>query len=220
MGAEGFVGQHLLQYLLEHKRYSSIRVFSQRKNKVIGESLEVVEQSIQEIDPNLLDGDDLFCCFDASFFNAGGKYVLDKSHYKHIPILANAAHLNGVSQLLFLSTKSAHPDALLFTHRIRGIIEESIKKINFWSTHIFRPSILIGESTDQNWGNKGAEFLGSKIDDLTGGWLKRNRPIEASVVATAMLEAATRIEKGIHEYSSSWLQDYASNINSKGLTKL
>ncbi|MDH3648673.1 MAG: hypothetical protein OEQ53_03265 [Saprospiraceae bacterium] len=219
IGVEGFVGQNLIENLSHHRRYESVRVFAQQKWNTAGDHIEVVEQTLDRIDKDLLEGDDLFCCFDASFFNAGGKYELDKKHYKFIPILSNAAHRNGVSQLVFLSTKAAHPDALLFSNRVRGIIEQSVRKIGFWSIHIFRPSLLIGESSEKTWGSKGAELIGGRIDNLTGGWLKRNRPIEASVVASAMLEAATRIEEGVHEYSSTWLQDYASARQTKDLTK-
>ena len=115
-----------------------------------------------------------------------------------------------IGQVLLLSNRRADPEALRTINRVRGLIEYLVKKMPFWSTHIFRPSLLIGEDLNQEWGKELADKMGSKIDQYTGGWLRKNKPIESSIVARAMLEVAQKLDKGVHIYNSEWLQDYAT----------
>jgi hypothetical protein len=155
-------------------------------------------------------GQDLFICYDASFFNTGGKYAIPKSSYKYIPKIALRAQQCGMDQLMLLSSKRANKNGLLFTQRIRGLIEESVQNIRFWSIHIFRPSLIIGESSDMQWGKDMADQIGRKVNKYTDGWLKKNQPIEAEQIAYAMSEVAQHLHKGIHFYASDWLQDFAT----------
>jgi uncharacterized protein YbjT (DUF2867 family) len=112
------------------------------------------------------------------------------------------AYRSGVGQVVLLSSKGTSSNALFHISRARGLIEEVVVSMGFWGTHVFKPSILLGESLGQTWGQGVADRIGSKVDQITGGWLKRNKPIEAEVVARAMLAVAQRLEGGTHIYSS------------------
>ena len=219
IGAEGFVGEHLLDLLKSHQAYKKIVIFHQTNARVSDERIEWRKVSLDNLVFDQIRPDDLFICYDASFFNAGGKYSIDKRYYKYFPKIIISAYRNDVSQVMLLSTHLAKANALLFNHRVRGLIEESVRKMGFWGAHIFRPSILIGESTSEQWGQKLADEIGYRFDKFTGGWLRRNRPIEASTVARAMLEKAQMTEGGTFVYSSAWLQDYASSLKNTDLTK-
>nr|MBX2816937.1 hypothetical protein [Saprospiraceae bacterium] len=99
-----------------------------------------------------------------------------------------------------------------FANRIRGLIEEAIRKIDFWAAHIFRPAIIIGEESEQQWGKSVADAMGRKVDQYTGGWLKKNKPIDAMIIARAMLDRAQRMQKGTFTYRGDWLQDFATQL--------
>ena len=88
-----------------------------------------------------------------------------------------------------------------------------MKALPFWAIHIFQPSVLLGERNENRWGEEIAGKLGKVIDGLTGGLLKKYRPIEADVVAKAMVSAAQKLEPGLHVYPSHWLQDLAAQID-------
>ncbi len=219
IGYEGYIGQHLKQLLHQHKAYSQILIVTSKKGQKDKLNIRWIKQELSEVSFDGLGVDDLFICYDASFFNSGGKYAIDKKNYKYFPKIILSAYKNGVSQVLLLSSSTANPDGFLFSHRIRGLIETSVKKMGFWSAHIFRPSILIGESTSEQWGQKLADQIGHRFDRLTGGWLRKNKPIEASIVARAMVEKAQLTDGGTTSYSSAWLQDYASTIKKTDITK-
>ena len=219
VGCEGFVGEHLVKILCAHKAYKKIYLVSQRKPSKIDDDRIWINESIDRLSFDGKQIDDLFICYDASFFNAGGKYSIDKKNYKYFPRIVISAYRSGVSQVLLLSSSTANPDGILFNYRIRGLIEQSVRKMGFWGSHIFRPSILIGETTGEQWGQKLADQIGNRFDRFTGGWLRKNKPIEAMVVARAMLEKAQTMEGGTFTYSPAWLQDYASSIKKTDITK-
>ncbi len=219
IGYEGYVGQHLTDLLMVHPAYERVIVIGQKKQKKMSAKVQWLHAEIRDLAFEEKGVNDLFICYDASFFNAGGKYAIPKENYRYFPRLVLDAYRHGVSQVMLLSARSAKPDALLFSQRIRGLIEESVRKMGFWSTHIFRPSILIGESSSENWGQQVANQIGSQIDRYTGGWLRRVKPIEAQIVAQAMLEKAQSTESGTFQYSSEWLQDYAITLGNTSISK-
>jgi len=219
VGYEGFVGHHLVPMLVEHEAYSHLYIVSGKKPIISNDNINWINKSINNLNFDGMEINDLFICYDASFFNSGGKYSIDKNNYKYFPKIILSAYRQGVSQVLLLSSNTANPDGILFTHRIRGLIEQSVKRMGFWGAHIFRPSILIGETIGQQWGQKIANQLGNRFDKYTGGWLRNNKPVEAVVVAKAMIEEAQMTESGIFSYSSSWLQDYASTIKKTDISK-
>jgi uncharacterized protein YbjT (DUF2867 family) len=219
IGCEGFVGEHLLKLLTQHKNYRKVLAVSLGKIEMRLPEVKYFISTISDIDFKRLAGNDLFICYDASFFNAGGKYKIPESQYKHIPKMVLKAYRSGIGQVILLSSKSTDSDALFNVSRARGLVEEVVGSMGFWATHIFRPSILLGESINQNWGKSIADKIGNKVDQITGGWLKRNRPIEAEIVARAMLSVAQRLEEGKHIYSSEWLQDFATSSDEKTITK-
>lgn len=210
LGAEGYVGFHLLKRLVENHAYKQINIYTEQPLKHESEKVVIKTMAYAKMVDQELKGNDLYICYDASFFNMGGKYAIPKSSYKYIPKIAMQAHESGMDQLMLLSSKRANKNALLFSHRIRGLIEESIKNIRFWSIHIFRPSLIIGESTDTEWGKSIANEIGARVNKLTDGWLKRNQPIEAEQIARAMSEVAQQLYGGTHFYPSDWLQDFAA----------
>ena len=219
VGCEGFVGENLLKLLSTHEAYRTIYAISLLKKKFDLPKVKSFISSIEDIRFDHFAANDLFICYDASFFNTGGKYSIPENQYRYIPKMILLAYKSQMGQVMLLSNKRTSSDALFHVNRTRGLIEEIVIKMGFWSTHVFKPSILIGETSQQKWGKGLADKIGNKIDDVTGGWLKKNKPIEAEVVARAMIAAAQRLESGVHFYSSEWLQDFAKATENTNLTK-
>ena len=92
-----------------------------------------------------------------------------------------------------------------------------MQELNFWGTHIFRPSVLLGERNENRFGENIAGKMGKLIDQFTGGLLTKYRPIEADIVAKAMVSAAQGLQPGVHFYPSHWLQKLAEEVDSKHL---
>lgn len=206
-GCESTVGAHVLELLIDHPAYQSIKVLATKSSVERRKGVDYHFSPLQKAIETDLSCDDFFFCYDSSFFNLSGEHYLEKENFKYVPRLAHQVAKSGANQLMFLSSKSADRDSLFFGNRIRGLVEESVRKVDFWAKHIFKPSIIVGEDSS-TWGKSVADTMGSQVDKYTGGWLKKNKPIEATKVASAMVEVAQHMRQGTFTVRGSWLQDF------------
>jgi uncharacterized protein YbjT (DUF2867 family) len=88
---------------------------------------------------------------------------------------------------------------------VKGEVEEAIISLHYQATHIFRPSLLLGERKEQRSGEDAA-----KVFYKIFGWLipQKYKGIEAIKVAQAMLTEAKSEKQGLHVYESATLQKY------------
>ena len=88
--------------------------------------------------------------------------------------------------------------AKLFYNRMKGALEEAVKKLNFPRLLIFQPSILIRSNNDrgaENFSVKAIHFL-NKI-----GLFKHYRPMPTEVLAEKMLSAVYNSPKGTFTFA-------------------
>ncbi|MEO1516323.1 MAG: oxidoreductase [Bacteroidota bacterium] len=216
-GASGLVGGHCLDFLLASPSYSKIHSFGRRTLPV--ENAKLVQHKIDFEDllknEHLIKGDDLFCCIGTTMAKAGSKEAFQKVDYTYIYEIAKIGAANGVNQFLLVSSVGADPNSLFFYSRVKGKTEMAVSKQDYWAIHIFRPSVLLGERNENRWGESVAGKLGSLFDAISGGLLSKYSPIEADVVAKAMVNAAQKLDGGIHLYPSNELQELAKEEDQK-----
>lgn len=214
-GATGLVGSHLVQFLILHPAYQKIIVFSRRPLPFEHPKLTVhlIDFDQPKKWKPLVKGDDLFCCLGTTMATAGSKEAFYKVDFAYTYAAAEAALANGANQLLLVSSVGAQADSIFYYSKVKGQLEDAVKKLDFWSVHIFQPSVLLGERNENRFGEKVAARLGKVIDRFTGGLLTKYRPIEADVVAKSMVAAAQRLESGVHVYPSHWLQKLAEELD-------
>lgn len=212
-GATGLIGGYCLKLLLKHDAYRQVIVFTRRKIPV--EDPKLVQHivnfdNLPDYRP-LIKGNDLFLCLGTTMRKAGGRKAFFRVDYTYPYQSARMAADNGVNQILLVSSVGADKDSIFFYSQVKGLLEVAIKKMPFWAIHIFQPSVLLGERNENRWGEQLAGQLGKGIDYLTGGILKKYRPIEAEVVAEAMVNAAQQLSSGTFVYPSHMLQDLAED---------
>ena len=212
-GASGLVGGHCLNYLLASPAYKKVKIFGRKELDFDNEKLEQYVVDFENIDRyrDLIKGDDIYCCLGTTIKKAGSKEVFRKVDYTFTFQIAKIAESQSVNQFLLVSAVGADPDSIFFYNRIKGELEEAVKQMRFWSTHIFQPSLLLGERNENRWGEELAGRLAKGFDFLTGGLLSKYSPVEAEVVAKAMVVAAQGFESGLYIYPSHTLQIMADN---------
>ena len=208
LGASGLVGGYCLRLLLEHGAYEKVVVFTRRTLPVSHSKLEqhVVNFDLPQTFFHLLKGDDLYCCLGTTMAKAGSRDAFFKVDYTYGYEAARAAAQNGVNQFLLVSSVGADAKSMFYYSRVKGELEDAVKALPFWAVHIFQPSVLLGERNENRWGEQWAAKIGKRIDALTGGLLTKYRPVEAEVVAAAMVSVAQQFKPGIHVYASHYLQ--------------
>ena len=214
-GASGLIGGHVVNFLLLHPAYSKVVAFVRKPLDLQHPKLEqhLVDFDRPESFRHLVVGDDLFCCLGTTMARAGSKAAFYKVDFTYAFEAAQMGSINGVGQFLLVSSVGADPKSRFFYSQVKGELEAAVRGLGYWSLHIFQPSVLLGERNENRWGEQWAGKIGQVFDRLTGGLLTKYRPIEADVVAKAMVGAAQRLRPGAQVYPSHWLQALADEID-------
>ncbi len=197
LGASGLVGTELVHQLLNSSEFEKVKIFVRR-------TLEITHPKLKEhiIDfDNLsfwkqdLIGDSLFSCMGTTIKTAGSKekqYLVDFTYpYNCI----EAAIDNGTKQIILVSSIGAKATSSNFYLRMKGELEEAIKKLNPENFIIFRPSILDGNRVE----SRPAEYKAIQIMRILGKlpFLKKYAPTRVKDMAASMIKKNLENKEGI-----------------------
>jgi len=205
-GASGLVGGHCLQALLQQEIYHEVQSFGRRKLLIAHEKLTqyVIDFDKMEASGQEIKGNDVFICLGTTRAKAG-KDGFIKVDFDYSFNAAKFAAMNGANQLLLVSSVGADANSFLLYSKTKGQLEEAVKRLPFWATHILQPSLLLGNREEVRIGEKMAIGISSLFNRFSNGLLGIYTPIEAETVAKAMVQLAQGIEGGVHVYTSAEL---------------
>jgi uncharacterized protein YbjT (DUF2867 family) len=213
VGASGLVGGHCLHFLLQEPSYTHVVALVRRPLSIAHDKFvqHVVEFSELEVLGECLTADDVYCCLGTTIKKAGSQEAFRKVDFDYpIKIAALAQHC-GANQFSIVTSLGADPHSRIFYNRVKGEVEEAIRKISFTTFNIFRPSLLLGERTEHRTGEKAGAFIMSGLKYVMGGPLKKYRAIHARDVAQAMVRMAQTNQGGVHIYESNQIQNIADS---------
>jgi uncharacterized protein YbjT (DUF2867 family) len=200
IGATGLVGKELVRLLLADNRFAKVIVFARRSLMVKHVKLEehLIDFNNTQNWTQLVKADVLFSTLGTTLKQAGGKEAQYKVDYTYQFEFAKAAALNQVPVYVLVSSSGANPRSRIFYSRMKGELEDAVRKLNFSSTSLIRPGLLAGQRQEERMGEKIGYRLLNTFNAL--GILKRYRPIQGEIVARAMINAATEAKRGVHIY--------------------
>ncbi len=185
IGATGLVGKQLVNQLLSNERYTAIKLFVRRPTQI--EDPKIKEYLID------ITGDILFSCLGTTLKQAGSKKAQYRIDYTYQYEFARIASENAVPDYMLISSPSANPKSMLFYTRIKGELEEAVKKLGFSKICIIQPSVLSGNRPEKRPG----EEIGGKIINALGRifpFARKYRSISGETVAKAMVALARKDE--------------------------
>jgi uncharacterized protein YbjT (DUF2867 family) len=201
IGATGLVGSAVVDQLLEDERIGQVLVFVRRPTGRQHSKLR--EQVIDFNDPSAwqgsVKGDILFSALGTTLKKAGSKEAQFQIDYTYQLHFARAAARNGVSTYVLVSSAGASTNSRIFYSRMKGELEEEIKKLPFNHIHILQPGILEGKRQESRPGEKAGVALMSVLQHVPG--LKKYRPIPAETVARAMIRCCFDKQGKLHVYT-------------------
>jgi uncharacterized protein YbjT (DUF2867 family) len=118
-----------------------------------------------------------------------------------------------MNQLIFISSVGADSRSLIFYLKVKGELENNVRRLPFWGIHIMRPSILLGNREEQRAPEKIAGQLGKVLHQLPGSIVADLAPIDADDVAKAMVQAAQDLKQGTHIHHGSEIMKLARRFN-------
>jgi len=126
----------------------------------------------------------------------------DKTAYRKVDydIPVNAAKYcaeTGCSNFLLVSSVGADSKSSNFYLKLKGEVEDKISSMSIPSISIFRPSMLLGNRQESRLMESIAQVISKTLSIL---FPSKYKPIEASDVAKAMIEAEKAGKKGVGFY--------------------
>ena len=84
--------------------------------------------------------------------------------------------------------------------KFKGLVEEELKRLNFYKLGILRPSFLMGKRKENRVGEKIGIFIFKLLSPLFFGPIKKMKPIHSEKVARSMIIIANSdLDKTVFE---------------------
>jgi uncharacterized protein YbjT (DUF2867 family) len=198
-GATGLVGSTLLPLLLASERYAKVIVVGRRALATQHPKLTQVVTELSQLEAERLRliADDVYCCLGTTRKQAGSKEAFFEVDFLHVVQLAAITAANFAAQFLVISSLGADVESPFYYSQVKGEMEAAVRQTPFRAIHIFRPSLLLGQRAAPRLGERIGGWLLTLVRPLLRGTWQKYRPITATAVAQAMLQAAAEDGGGI-----------------------
>lgn len=214
VGATGLVGTELLKVLLESDYYRTVVSLSRKAPDIDHPNLVKLILDFERVDEmeELISATDIYCCLGTTMKLAGSKENFYKVDYTYPVEVAKIAHKNETENFFLITAMGSKKGSTVYYNRVKGEVEEAIKALGFPGTHIFRPSLLLGDRRETRNGEQLAQKLGKALPFLFAGPLAKYRPIEAKDVAKGMFSLAKKGVRGINIVESEEIKKLAKQL--------
>ena len=196
IGATGATGKDLVAQLLEDAAFDNVHIFVRRDVDLHHDKLHVHVVDFDKMDEwkDQLKGDVLFSALGTTIKKAGSQQAQWKIDYTYQYEVAKSAKANGVETMALVSSAWATADSKVFYTRMKGQLEEDVKKLGFRSLSIMRPPSLIRKDTDR-FGERISVSLLQALNKI--GLLISLRPMPTAQVAKAMIAMVKEGKEGV-----------------------
>ena len=192
IGATGATGTELTKQLLEQEEFTEVHAFVRNVPKINHPKLNVHKVDFNEIITwsEKLKGDVLFLAMGTTLKTAGSKEAQYKVDVTYQFETAKAAANNNVPKLILVSSTGANQNSIFFYPKIKGELEEMVKKLNFKSIYILRPPVLDrGEVVMRPTERKTIAFI-KRFNKF--GLLDSQKPMTTSFLASKMIKLVNK----------------------------
>ena len=211
VGSSGLIGSNLLSELIQSEAISEILLLVRRSTDV--SSSKVKELIVNFEKPNSysidIQADIIYSCLGTTKSETPNSSLYRQIDLEYPLNLAKLGQKNGVSQFHIISSLGADAGSSNSYLKLKGELEQELKKLSMSSLHIYQPSFLIGERKKDRLADKIMKPVFGLIDPLLIGPLKKYRSIKAADVARVMLNQSIKDLKGTFTYPSIKIQELA-----------
>lgn len=214
-GASGLVGNCALRRLLVHQAYEKVISIGRTPLKASHPKLihYEVDMSTPDNYRHLMRGDDLFISIGTTMKKAGSKEAFYEVDHDLVFNIAKTGSLQGINQLIFVSTIGADDRSLIYYLKVKGELESNVRRLPYWGVHIMRPSFLVGDREGIRPAERLAGQIGKRFQRFTGSIIGDLAPIDADDVAKAMVQAAQSLKQGTHIHHGTEIARMARQFN-------
>jgi len=204
-GASGLVGSHLLSLLLDDPQVEHVVSLGRKQLPITNPKLEQRAVDFAALDTRGVAAPEVaFCALGTTIGKAGSQEAFRAVDHDAVLAFARAASAAGARGFVLVSSLGADRKSRIFYNQVKGETEADLRTFGFASLAIAQPSLLLGDRAE----SRPAERAMIVTSRFFGGLLKpfASRPIEAEVVARALLKIAHAAPPGARNYPSGELQ--------------
>ena len=201
-GASGFVGSYLLNDLLNNSDYEQVTVVVRKKLNIIHPKLKTLigdYHSLPDLKDNIV-ADEIFITLGTTKKNTPDQDEYHQIDHDYPVFAAKMVREKGAKSVFVVTAVGANANSSLFYVKTKGENERDIIALNFEHTHIFRPSMIIGNREEYRPFEKLFIRIWSVINPILVGKLNRYKGINGKDVAKAMMNAAENQSEKVKIY--------------------
>ena len=190
IGATGATGRELVNKLLLDDDFQQVSIFVRNAPNIKHEKLKIHEIDFKYLEQykDIIKGDILFSALGTTKKDAGGKDQQYEIDYTYQYEFAKIAAENGVAIYSLVSSVGANAKSSFFYPKIKGALEEAVKKLDFQKIDIFQPPMLIRQPELMRDGEKSGIKILNKLNKI--GILKSQKPLAVEALVEKMLKMA------------------------------
>ena len=208
-GASGLIGTQLLALLRDHPAYRHTHLLLRRPVPGVA--------AYDRITPHIVDYaalpdplpsvDDVYIALGTTIKVAGSQEAFRQVDRDHVVAVARAARAVGATRLAVVSALGADARSPVFYNRVKGEMEDAVTGLGYESVVLARPSLLLGDRESLGQPTRAGEVWAARLlRPLLPIVPASVRPIAATAVAAAMVDALDHAEPGTRVLSSADLQ--------------
>ena len=192
-GSSGFVGSHLLSELLNSSDYGQVTAVARK-------SLNITHPRLRTVigDYNSLAGvkseiaaDEVFIALGTTKANSPKEADYYQVDHDYPVLAARIAKERGAKSVFLVTAVGANPNSKFFYVRTKGETERDVIALDFEHTHIFRPSMILGNRKEKrSLLEEALMSFWSALNPLLTWKADKYRGITGQDIAKAMMKSA------------------------------
>lgn len=205
VGGSGLVGSALIKILLDEPTYDCVYVLGRKELPLIHSKViqKVVDFDVLEEEDFDFQVNDAFCTLGTTIAKAGSKEAFTRVDHGYVCSFARKALSCGASGFFVVSSMGANPSSTIFYNKVKGQMEEDLKKMDFPCLGIFRPSLLLGPRQEKRTGERFAAWMMKTLNFMIPS---KYKAIHVDRVAEKMVRLAGKEVRGVYILESDQLQ--------------
>ncbi len=202
IGATGLIGSELLKQLEADPYFTTVRILVRRPftgERSRAEVRLVDFADFESFKLGIEGSEAVFCAVGTTQKKVKGDRVAYRRVDHDIPVKAALfCAETGCRHFLLVSSVSASASSKNFYLKLKGEVEDTIRKMNLYSVYVFRPSMLLGDRKEHRTGEKIGQEVMNALSFALAGRFRKYKPVHAAQVAASMVQAAKAPERGFH----------------------
>jgi uncharacterized protein YbjT (DUF2867 family) len=192
-GSSGFVGTHLLSELLNNSNYGQVTAIARKSLNISHPRLRTVIGDYNSLAglKSEIAGDEVFIALGTTRTSSPNKAEYYQVDHDYPVLAARIAKESGATSVFLVTAVGANPNSKFSYVRTKGETERDVIALNFEHTHIFRPSMIMGNRKEKRSLLEEALMrYWSALDPLLAWTGDKYKGITGEEIAKAMMKSA------------------------------